>query len=67
MGIGVRAVDTAGVRMSVRAESRREISCRRCGYGAVVMHPLTGCPMCGGHDWRVVPNGYNRDSGRRLP
>jgi rubrerythrin len=39
---------------SAPAERRREIRCRGCGYGAVVAHPLSRCPMCGGGDWRFV-------------
>lgn len=36
------------------SDRRREICCRGCGYGAVVAHPLSRCPMCGGDDWRRV-------------
>ena len=64
MGIGLAAVDAAEGRVDVMSESRRELSCRGCGYGAVLTHPLSGCPMCGGRDWRVVPNGYDSDSGQ---
>ena len=39
---------------SAPAQRRREIRCRGCGYGAVVTHPLSGCPMCGGGDWRLA-------------
>lgn len=34
--------------------ARSEIRCSDCGYGAVVSHRLSSCPMCGGGDWRVV-------------
>lgn len=33
---------------------RREICCRGCGYGAVVAHPISRCPMCGGGDWQLA-------------
>lgn len=32
---------------------RRELICRRCGYGVVVAAPPERCPMCSGFDWRV--------------
>jgi rubrerythrin len=69
MGIGVAAVEAAGGegRMPALAAGRREIRCRGCGYGAIVTHPLWGCPMCGGGDWRLVQDGNDDDSARRQP
>lgn len=35
-------------------ETRRELRCPDCGYGAVAAHPLRRCPMCGGSDWQPI-------------
>jgi hypothetical protein len=42
------------VRKSAPPESRSEIRCSNCGFGAIVAHPLGQCPMCACGDWQPV-------------
>ncbi|MGZ4463283.1 MAG: hypothetical protein ACXVZP_10620 [Gaiellaceae bacterium] len=36
------------------SETRQEIRCCACGYGAVATRPPSRCPMCGSGDWSPV-------------
>jgi hypothetical protein len=48
--------------------ARRELRCRRCGYGIVAIDPpASGCPMCHTAGWAATGNRTMQDDHRARP